>query len=312
MSTPTITGVRTDGGTSGPGPGAVSAVAAAIALVVGYVVSRFFATGCGAPGQNFSCLIEGLVVGASAPVLVPLAGWLLLRAAGARRALPTALLGTALAATLVYPVVTVVEFVHATGGSPLDDASPGESLALSVAVALSFGTGAACATLLLSGRVGWMAWAVIGGCIALAVGLASLTDTVQRDQDLRADLAGADVPLLAPPEGWVVHDVHVSDAGYVKVITHPEGEDVYLERTVNVVVSLAQPVDSCAYDVCRTTPDGLLLATSETSTNALTEVDGAFVEVTSYDRGPVVEAAVLDVARGLRAVDVDAFADLAG
>jgi hypothetical protein len=81
---------------------------------------------------------------------------------------------------------------------------------------------------------------------------------------------------------------------------------------VNVAVTPSEPDDPCRYSDCRTTSDGLVLVTSQTSTDVLAAVDGAFVEVTSFRSGTVAEDAVLKVARGLRAVDVDAFADLAG
>ena len=312
MSTSTTTPVRADDLTRGPSPVVVGVVAACLAAVVGYGLSRYFATGCGAPDAKFACLLEGIVLGVAAPVVVPLVAWPLLRMAGVRRALLTALLGPALALALAYPAQQLVLGVHAlVGGAPVVGASTTESVVQAVAAALALGLGAFCATLLLSGRVGWRAWVGAGAVVVLALGVASLAERVQDGQRLRADLASAHVPLLAPPEGWAIQSAYVGDSGELWVNAHPEGEDPYGDRSVDVTVSAQAPDSPCAYDACRTTPDGLVLVTSQTSTDVLTENGGAFVEVTSYDSGPVAEKAVLEVARGLRTLDVDAFADLA-
>lgn len=213
---------------------------------------------------------------------------------------------------MAYPAQQLVLGVHAvSGGATLVGGSASESVLQAVATALAFGVGTGCGVLLLSGRVGWRAWVVTGTGVAVAVCAASLADGIQRDQELRAELADAGVPLLAPPEGWVVHSVHASGPDHLEIVAHPEQEEVDLERTVNVVVSTLQPESTCGFEVCEATADGLVLVTSQTSTDVLLEVAGAFVEVTSYDDGPVAEGAVLEVARGLRTLDVDTLVDLA-
>ena len=286
-------------------------MAGAIALGVGYAVGRYFATGCGAPDAKFACLLEGIVLGVSAPVLVPLAAWPILRMAGVRRAFLTALLATALAAVFAYPAQQLVLGIHSLGGGAPVVASTTESVLQALVAALAVGAGAGCAAALLSGRVTWRAWAVTAAVAVLALAAASLVEAVQRDRELRADLASAAVPLLAPPQGWAVQHAFVGDDGGLWVDAHPDGDDPYGDRAVDVDVSRTAE-DPCDFHTCRTTDDGLVLVTSETSTRVLTDVDGAFVEVLSYRTERDAEAAVLEVARGLRSVDVDTLADLVG
>ena len=311
MSTQTVERPAQDHVRRGPHPALVGVVAGTLAVVVAYAVSRYFATGCGAPDAKFVCLLEGIVLGVSAPVLIPLLAWPLLRMSGVRRAFLTALLATAVAALFAYPAQQLALGLHALGGgAQVGGASTTESVLQALAAALAVGAGAGCATALLSGRVTWRAWAVTAAVAVLALAVAGLAERAQADQRLRADLASADVPLLAPPEGWTVQWVFVSESGGLSLDTHPANTDPYGERAVDVRVSPTSD-DPCGYQTCRTTDDGLVLVTSETSTTALAEVDGAFVEVVSYGAGAVAEAAVLEVARGLRTVDVDTLAGLA-
>lgn len=312
MATSTLTPVQSDDVRPGPHPAAVGGVAAVLTVIVAYALGRWFATGCGNPDAKFSCLVEGLVLAVAAPVVVPLLAWPVLRAVGVRRALLTALLGPILGVALGYPIHQVVAGASTLAGhAPVVSSTP-ESAVTAIAAALALGSGAAVATLLLSGRVGPRAWAIAGAVLVLALGATSLVENVQEDQALRTDLAGADVPLVAPPPGWVIQSAYVSDAGDLRINAHPDGEVAYGEGSVDVAVTSLEPDSACAYDTCRTTPDGLVLVTSETSTDVVTRVGGAFVEVVSYRDGPDAENRVLEVARGLRVLDVDALADLVG
>lgn len=282
-------------------------VVAAAALVLGHTLSRWFATGCSAPDAKFACLGEGLVLMFAGPVVVPLVLWWLLRVFGVPHAFLTSLLSCVLAVALAFPALQLVEGVHAlVGGAPIVASSATEAVVVGLAAALACGAAAACGVLLVGGRVTWREWVATALAVVLALGTAAAVERWQTERRHRVELEDAAVPLLGPPQGWVVQSLYVSDAGGLSLDVHPQGTDPYGERSVDIVVTSLEPDDECGFSSCRTTPDGLVMASSDYGSTVVLRVDGAFAEVGNLDPGQVGEQAVLEVARGLRPLDVDA------
>lgn len=282
-------------------PGTVVAVAV-LGLVTTLTAAwyRYEAGDCGNPGATFACLGESLLAGAAAVLLGPVLLWWAYRRAGVRRALPSVLVGVAVAFCLLALVELVVQ-VGVLSGRERPYGEPSPVVVGGVLSLAALGGGLA----LVGPRRRLRAVAAAVALGALVGSVLLLQDPVRRVAT-RLELGRAEVPLLVPP-GWQITYSSVRDSGDLSYDAVPDGwaGETYDGIDVDVTTPEAH-LDPCPYGGGCVLDGDVRLERAEPGerlSSAWRAVDGVVVSVALDDDGPDVDLA--DLLRSLEPVTLE-------